>query len=642
MLLDTVALRERNCCSTCVGLVLGAIVRWWFGALRLVYVCGGGRLMADAEATATIGDDAVLRIVPDVSLAEDALLTGLEILEARAGNGGGEFAQTRMRPDWCWPTLLTHYSVAAHACAVMAAAATAVTVKDQNVAGQVVDKVVKFTVVVMGTGEDEAALMKIAAGSTGGAGGTGGYRDPTSLMIVREWGLLNLKSDDHLRQLAERTSEGMGQAIEARVELAEEKAIPMGPRGRKEGKVTCVGIWFKGKVAPPLDGLVRVGQGTGLGLDAPVVLSEEPLALKPMPGSRRHTAVSMPGWRWSAEDSQMVEIGKAAKPKPSPRGKHPSRAEGEQGRTFLPMAEERARHVQRLSPADLARFEAEEGALAAARGVTPSGICTFAVKYKLLGRTGYECRAGGGCGAAGRGGVPLEPCRFAQGAPVGGKGSGSAGGTGAGRGGKGSGGAGGAGAGRGGKGSGGAGGVGGAASPSLVPSLDTVLGVPSDGYAGEDGGMANGGGGDGGSAGGTGHGAGMEVEEAAFTTRQMVGAASMATTAVALDGATAVALKRQQDAAWIGLMGTALRRQVELYKISSGTSKSDEDLQKHARSQLGPMIKAASDKPHAERMAVMQEESDSLQRQIDLALQSKKRRLSVSAPQGPAEGPGGP
>lgn len=191
------------------------------------------------------------------------------------------------------------------------------------------------------------------------------------------------------------------------------------------------------------------------------MLSEEPLALKPMPGSRRHTAVSM---------------------------------------------------------------------LAAARGVTPSGICTFAVKYKLLGRTGYECRAGGGCGAAGRGGVPLEPCRFAQGAP------------------------------------------------SLVPSLDTVLGVPSDGYAGEDGGMANGGGGDGGSAGGTGHGAGMEVEEAAFTTRQMVGAASMATTAVALDGATAVALKRQQDAAWIGLMGTALRRQVELYKISSGTSKSDEDL----------------------------------------------------------------
>ena len=81
-------------------------------------MCGGGRLMADAEAMATIGDEAVLRIVPDMSLAEDALLTGLEILEARAGNGGGEFAQTRMHPDWCWPTLLTHYSVAAHARAV--------------------------------------------------------------------------------------------------------------------------------------------------------------------------------------------------------------------------------------------------------------------------------------------------------------------------------------------------------------------------------------------------------------------------------------------------------------------------------------------------------------------------------------------
>ena len=164
-------------------------------------MCGGGRLMADAEAMATIGDEAVLRIVPDMSLAEDALLTGLEILEARAGNGGGEFAQTRMHPDWCWPTLLTHYSVAAHAHAVMAAAATAVTVKDQNVAGQVVDKVVKLTVVVMGTGEDEAALMKTAAGSTGGAGGTGGYRDPTSLMIVREWGSLPVRTRGNRRAL---------------------------------------------------------------------------------------------------------------------------------------------------------------------------------------------------------------------------------------------------------------------------------------------------------------------------------------------------------------------------------------------------------------------------------------------------------
>ena len=47
-----------------------------------------------------IGEDAVLRIIPDASLAEDGLLAGLEILEHRADSGEAEFAQVRMTSEW--------------------------------------------------------------------------------------------------------------------------------------------------------------------------------------------------------------------------------------------------------------------------------------------------------------------------------------------------------------------------------------------------------------------------------------------------------------------------------------------------------------------------------------------------------------
>ena len=156
--------------------------------------------------------------------------------------------------------------------------------------------------------------------------------------------------------------------------------------------------------------------------------------------------------------------------------------------------------------------------------------------------------------------------------------------------------------------SGGVEGSGGAALHSSRPSLDAVLGA-----------------------------SGMEVEQ---TVRGAVGAAAMEAAAVSLDGAARLALTKREAAAWVGLMGVTLQRQVELYKIQSRTAKSDSEWAAHARKQVGPLIKGLAEKPHAERMAALQEEADGLQSQIDLARQSRKRRLSMSAPEGPAsEGP---
>ena len=144
-----------------------------------------GRRMASQEVIGDeIGDDTVLRVVPDTSLAEDALLTGLELLERRAGVEAGsgeeaEFAQTRMCADWRWPTLITHYPSAATMVAIRAAAHEPVRVKDQNVAGELVDKEVRLTVVVLGSTGDDAALAAIAAGYGGGSGGLS--RGPTPL-----------------------------------------------------------------------------------------------------------------------------------------------------------------------------------------------------------------------------------------------------------------------------------------------------------------------------------------------------------------------------------------------------------------------------------------------------------------------------
>ena len=92
-----------------------------------------------------------------------------------------------------------------------------------------------------------------------------------------------MKSEEHLRQLAEHTRAGVAQATSTAVELAEEVATAMGPNGRKAGKITCIGVWLAGKVAPPSSGLMHVGQGTGLQVADLVVLSEAPVSLKPMP-----------------------------------------------------------------------------------------------------------------------------------------------------------------------------------------------------------------------------------------------------------------------------------------------------------------------------------------------------------------------
>mgnify|MGYP006936381997 CR=1 FL=1 len=74
--------------SMCV-LSYGARVMVWFDCCVCVGVQEDDKWMTSVE----IGEDAVLRIIPDASLAEDGLLAGLEILEHRADSGEAEFAQ---------------------------------------------------------------------------------------------------------------------------------------------------------------------------------------------------------------------------------------------------------------------------------------------------------------------------------------------------------------------------------------------------------------------------------------------------------------------------------------------------------------------------------------------------------------------
>ena len=117
--------------------------------------------MAGDTATAAVemAEEPVLRMVPSVSLAPDALEIALDALETRAGLlGAGAFAQISLQDGaWPWPTLMTQYADQATTARIYAAAKEgALVVKDEDRNGTMVDKQVMVALVAVGSREEEA------------------------------------------------------------------------------------------------------------------------------------------------------------------------------------------------------------------------------------------------------------------------------------------------------------------------------------------------------------------------------------------------------------------------------------------------------------------------------------------------------
>jgi len=268
---------------------------------------------------------------------------------------------------------------------------------------------------------------------------------PSSLLIIREWGLISFQAlkQQHLADIARLAAEGFQLATGTEVELAQLSAEEMKPKGRQSSRTTALGVWFKGKPAPPQDGLMRVGQGVGL---KTVELSPTPLSFAPKQGSRGHAALCMPGWRFDFERSCMtnepplrkaVERGRhqsrqlsgsgkggdggtGGGPSPGPAGGKGSGAHGSgvgpgsppPPRRALPsMAEQREKWLSKMAEPERTAFLAAEVEASKTWNSDPSSpVCCYAVKFELAGHNPFACRPGQGCRNTDRSGGPLEPC----------------------------------------------------------------------------------------------------------------------------------------------------------------------------------------------------------------------------------------
>ena len=102
------------------------------------------RMASDTTAVAVeVAEEPVLRMVPNISLAPEALEVALDALETRAGLlGAGAFAQISLQDGaWPWPTLTTQYTDQATTAQICAAAKQGVlVVKDEDRDGKIFDK----------------------------------------------------------------------------------------------------------------------------------------------------------------------------------------------------------------------------------------------------------------------------------------------------------------------------------------------------------------------------------------------------------------------------------------------------------------------------------------------------------------------
>eukprot|EP00900_Chrysochromulina_parva_P027131 jgi/Chrpa1/9051/Chrysochromulina_OHIO_Genome00019475-RA len=266
------------------------------------------------EDTASVMDQEppVLRIIPNSSLSEPAMLQLLDTIELRAQMGGmpAFFAQFVFAESDRFPSLLTQYPTMedTNKILVFATLQEALTIQDTQVSGEKVTKQVLFQVF---REEDQEAIQRALAPASTSVGRGGAPRRPSTLLIIREWGIISMTTDKekHLAELATCTREGFRLATpDQTIELAEPLATLMTPRVTGSGpkRITAVGVWFVGKLNPPANGLMRVGRGFFQSGVRTVDLSPHPISFAPLRGARQHSALSMPGWRYDREKECMV------------------------------------------------------------------------------------------------------------------------------------------------------------------------------------------------------------------------------------------------------------------------------------------------------------------------------------------------
>lgn len=397
------------------------------------------------EDTASVMDQEppVLRIIPNSSLSEPAMLQLLDTIELRAQMGGmpAFFAQFVFAESDRFPSLLTQYPTMedTNKILVFATLQEALTIQDTQVSGEKVTKQVLFQVF---REEDQEAIQRALAPASTSVGRGGAPRRPSTLLIIREWGIISMTTDKekHLAELATCTREGFRLATpDQTIELAEPLATLMTPRVTGSGpkRITAVGVWFVGKLNPPANGLMRVGRGFFQSGVRTVDLSPHPISFAPLRGARQHSALSMPGWRYDREKDCMVTriaagfvdldaTGHASPGRSSPDhtgqrgGRFPRGLGSSRSReVILQTGIERANFLLESSMgANGERFLAQEKEFARECGVPIDQICPFAVKYKLQGKLDYTCRITKGCAHPDRGGIARFPCAIAHSRPL--------------------------------------------------------------------------------------------------------------------------------------------------------------------------------------------------------------------------------
>ena len=388
----------------------------------------------------------VLRIIPNCSLSEPAMLQLLDTLEIRAQMDGAQafFAQFVYAESDRFPSLLTQYPTMEDTDKIMSFAALKepLTVQDPQISGEQTTK--QVLIKVLREEDQEAIQQALAPTSTFIGRGGATRRTPSTLLIIREWGIISMTTDKekHLAELATCTRDGFRIATpDQTIELAEPLATLMTPRinGTGTKRITAVGIWFTGKLIPPANGLMRVGRGFIQSGVRTVGLSPHPISFAPLRGARQHSALSMPGWRYDRDKDCMVT--RLENTGREPRGPMPSSTSPDQsasdhagGRGFRPArgyGSSRSREVilsiglerenflrESTMGTDGELFLAQEQKFAQEYGVPIDQICPFAVKYKIQGKLDFICRVTKGCYHPDRQDMARLPCYLANSRPI--------------------------------------------------------------------------------------------------------------------------------------------------------------------------------------------------------------------------------
>ena len=375
----------------------------------------------------------VIRLIPSVSLSEESLETLVTLVEERAGVGESLLLQFRVDGSLGRPSVLLQYDTAPQTDAVRAAALAtpAFSIRDDDVSGAIVPKDVTVAWVVVGSSEESDEL------NPSDGSGASAPREASTLLLVREWGMITLKGEkyaEHLCAIAELARAGLAEATGVDVALRDLAATPQqSRRGKARKSVSVLFVYFRGKVSPPPNGCMHSGVGV-LRPDGTreVERSVEPLSFAPKRGARRHAELNMPGWAWSRREERMMTLDELAS---APRG-NPQRGHGGSASGRDPAA---ARHVPmsmqafwdmkmaKLPPDDKAKCErVRDEARVNFNGFEP---CPFWVVAYARDEPSPWCeRVGRGCSHEARGGRPFEPCwtHFRQQQPASGAASSSA------------------------------------------------------------------------------------------------------------------------------------------------------------------------------------------------------------------------